>query len=282
MWHISTFRRGECQEPSKRQTMCSTATLAVVTLHVVAALCLSSYANAFSPASSQNSPAVTQPLFTRNLGYIKDPTTVLSSTTANNGRQAAHPTQLNALNVSPAAWSAIGHVIGGVSGALIVAPATKSGGWYEKIDLPSWVPPNGLFAPVWTTLYACMGVAAARVYKLSNGGLSSAPMILWAVHYALNLAWAPAFFGKQMLRLAQAINIALISTLLPIIVMYYRLDRLSAYLLVPYLVWTTFATILNGAICRRNPTSKDGINDAKFQSKLIQVQKDAAAYADSW
>ena len=189
---------------------------------------------------------------------------------------------MNALNVSPAAWSAIGHVIGGASGALIVAPATKSGGWYEKIDLPSWVPPNGLFAPVWTTLYACMGVAAARVYKLSNGGLSSAPMILWAVHYALNLAWAPAFFGKQMLRLAQAINIALISTLLPIIVMYYRLDRLSAYLLVPYLVWTTFATVLNGAICRRNPTSKDGINDAKFQSKLIQVQKDAAAYADSW
>ena len=259
--------------------MCSTATLAVVTLHVVAALCLSSYANAFSPAASfQNSPAS----FTRNLGYIKDPTPVLSSTTAINGRQAAHPTQLNALNVPPAAWSAIGHVLCGASGAFIVAPATKSGGWYEKIDLPSWVPPNGIFAPVWTTLYACMGVAAARVYKLSNGGLSSAPMVLWAVHFALNLAWAPAFFGKQMLRLAQAINIALISTLLPIIVMYYRLDRLSAYLLVPYLVWTAFATILNGAICRRNPTSKDGINDAKFQSKLIQIQKDAAAYADSW
>ena len=263
--------------PSKRVTMCSTATLAVVALHVVAALCLSSFANAFSPASFQNSP-----LSTRNLGYIKDPTPVLSSTTAINGRQAAHPTQLNALNVPPAAWSAIGHVLCGASGAFIVAPATKSGGWYEKIDLPSWVPPNGLFAPVWTTLYACMGVAAARVYKLSNGGLSSAPMVLWAAHFALNLAWAPAFFGKQMLRLAQAINIALISTLLPIIVMYYRVDRLSAYLLVPYLVWTTFATILNGAICRRNPTSKDGINEAKFQSKLIRIQKDAAAYADSW
>jgi len=268
------------------QMACSTVKLAAVALHVVAALCLSSnYASAllFSPVSLQSAPAATQsPLFTRNLGNIKDTPTILSSTTARNRRQSAHPTQLNALTIPPVAWSAIGHVLSGASGAVVVAPATKSGGWYEKIDLPSWVPPNGLFAPVWTTLYACMGVAAARVYKLSSGGLSSPPMILWAVHYALNLAWAPTFFGKQMLRLAQAINIALISTLLPIIVMYYRLDCLSAYLLVPYLAWTTFATFLNGAICKRNPTSRDGMNEAKFQSKLIQVQKDAAAYADSW
>jgi len=219
---------------------------------------VSAFSPAFNPVSFRNAPAATQsPLFTRT------------------------PTQLNALNIPAATWSAIGHVVGGASGAVIVAPATKSGGWYEKIDLPPWVPPNRLFAPVWTALYACMGVAAARVYKLSGGGLSSPPMIMWAAHYAINLAWAPAFFGKQMLRLGQAINFALISTLVPIIVMYYRLDPLSAYLLLPYLAWTTFATVLNGAICKRNPTS-GGMNEAKFQSKMIQVQKGAADYADSW
>lgn len=246
------------------------------------------HATAFAPTPLGNvPPAATQsPLFRRDYcANTKDTPTVVSSTcTKDNSRrgQNAHSTQLNALNVPLTAWSAIGHVVGGASGAVIVTPATKSGGWYEKINLPSWVPPNWLFAPVWTTLYACMGVAAARVYKLSTGGLSSPTMILWAAHYALNLAWAPAFFGKQMLRLGQAVNIALISTLVPIIVMYHRLDHISAYLLLPYLAWIVFATFLNGAICKRNPTSIDGMNEAKFQSKLVQVQKDAAAYADSW
>ena len=234
------------------------------------------YATAFAPTTLGNvPPAATQSLLFRSANGARD-------NTGSRMGQNAHSTRLNALNVPLTAWSAIGHVVGGASGAVIVTPATKSGGWYEKINLPSWVPPNWLFAPVWTTLYACMGVAAARVYKLSTGGLSSPMMLLWAAHYALNLAWAPAFFGKQMLRLGQAINIALISTLVPIIVMYHRLDPISAFLLFPYLAWIVFATFLNGAICKRNPTSIDGMNEAKFQSKLIQVQKDAKAYADSW
>ena len=169
--------------------MCSTATLAVVTLHVVAALCLSSYANAFSPAASfQNSPAS----FTRNLGYIKDPTPVLSSTTAINGRQAAHPTQLNALNVPPAAWSAIGHVLCGASGAFIVAPATKSGGWYEKIDLPSWVPPNGLFAPVWTTLYLFMTIEIWSAWHKNTKNINL--IYLYLIHLLFNTTWSIIFF----------------------------------------------------------------------------------------
>ena len=261
---------------------------------LVASICLAStnHAIAFAPTPFENVPgaAAESSLFRRNRVNTKDTPTIVSSTSAidtctcnsRSRQQSAHSTQLNALNIPATAWSAVGHVVGGASGAVIVTPATKSGGWYEKINLPSWVPPNWLFAPVWTTLYACMGVAAARVYKLSSAGLSSPPMILWAVHYALNLAWAPAFFGKQMLRLGQAINIALISTLVPIIIMYHRLDRLSACLLLPYLAWIVFATFLNGAICMGNPTCTDGMNEAKFQSKLIQVQKDAAAYADSW
>ena len=276
---------------SSRSPFTMTCSKLAAAAALVASICLAStnHASAFSPTTFKNAPpsAMQSPLFRRNRVSTKDTPTLVSSTSStidnNDGRRrrSEHSTQLKALNIPSTAWSAIGHVVSGASGAFIVAPATKSGGWYEKINLPSWVPPNWLFAPVWTTLYACVGVAAARVHKLSNGGLSSLPMILWAVHYTLNLAWAPAFFGQQMLRLGQAINVALMSTLVPIIVMHHRLDRLSACLLLPHLAWISFATILNGATCKRNPTSS-GMNEAKFQSRLIEVQKDAAAYADSW
>lgn len=125
-----------------------------------------------------------------------------------------------------------------------------------------------------------MGVAAARVCKIS--GISSPPMILWACHYVLNLAWAPVFFGMKRLRLGMLINYLLLSSLVAVMNMFYKVDQLSAFLLLPYLTWTVFATFLNGAICKRNPTDKDGMNNAKFQSKLCKLQEDAAAYADSW
>ena len=182
--------------------------------------------------------------------------------------------------IPTAAWSAIGHVIGGTSGAVVVMPATKPGSWYRKIDLPSFTPPDSIFAPVWTTLYAAMGVAAARVCKIS--GISSPVMKLWAFHYVLNLIWAPVFFGMKRLRLAMAINFLLLASLVVVMNIFYNVDQMSAVLLIPYLAWTVFATVLNGAICKRNPTDKNGMNNAKFQSELCKMQEEAAAYADSW
>jgi len=95
----------------------------------------------------------------------------------------------------------------------------------------------------------------------------------------LNLAWAPAFFGFQWLRVAQALNISLLFTLGSLILpTFFRLNPLSAYLLLPYTAWLTFATFLNGAICRRNPT-RGGYNDAKFQAQLAMLQEKAKIYA---
>jgi len=182
--------------------------------------------------------------------------------------------------VPTAAWSAIGHVIGGTSGAAVVMPATKAGSWYQKINLPTWTPPNSIFAPVWTMLYAAMGVAASRVCKIS--GVKSPPMVLWACHYVLNLLWAPVFFGMKRLRLGMAINYLLLSSLVAVMIMFYQVDPLSAFLLIPYLAWTIFATFLNGEICKLNPTDKNGMNNAKFQSELCEIQEEAADYADSW
>jgi translocator protein len=178
------------------------------------------------------------------------------------------------LTVSPVAW-AVGHAVGGALGAPVVAKAKV---WYKRINLPPWTPPDFLFAPVWTMLYSAMGVAAARVYQ-NTQSLSSLPMVLWMIHYVvLNLSWAPVFFGMKRLRLGMILNTLMLATLLVIIPLFYQINKLSGLLLLPYLAWLSFATVLNSAICRRNPT-KNGYNEAMLQADLVKLQKAAAAYA---
>ena len=175
---------------------------------------------------------------------------------------------------SPVAW-AVGHAVGGALGAPVVSQAKS---WYKKIDLPPWTPPDFLFGPVWTLLYSAMGVAASRVYQRTQS-LTSTPLVLWMIHYlALNLPWAPVFFGMKRLRMGMILNSLMMISLLIIIPLFYQNNPLSGLLLLPYLVWLTFATALNSAICRRNPT-KRGYNEAMFQAGLIKLQKAASEYA---
>jgi tryptophan-rich sensory protein len=175
---------------------------------------------------------------------------------------------------APVAW-AVAHAVGGALGAPVVS---KAKGWYKRINLPPWTPPDFVFAPVWTMLYSAMGVAAARVYQ-NTQSLSSLPMVLWMIHYVvLNLSWAPVFFGMKRLRLGMILNSLMLATLLLIIPLFYQINQVSGLLLLPYLAWLSFATALNSAICRRNPT-KNGYNEAMLQADLLTLQKAAAAYA---
>jgi len=184
---------------------------------------------------------------------------------------------------SSAWWWAVGHVVGGATAAPIVMRATtttpskdnddnnnngrrRGGGWYRtELDLPPWTPPDRLFAPVWTCLYATMGVAAYRVSTKVTMATAAKPlslmsspplMRLWFAHYALNLLWAPVFFGLKKFRLGQAINFGLLATLSVLVPSFYEVDRLAGLLLLPYAAWCTFATCLNGAICKRNPPDR--------------------------
>ncbi len=174
--------------------------------------------------------------------------------------------------------STVGHVMGGVTGTPTVVQGTQKGGWYRRIGLPTWTPPDRVFAPVWTLLYSMMGVAFSRVGRAA--GFGSPVALLWLFHYALNLSWAPVFFGRQRLRLALWINWGLLATLSVIIPWFWKIDCLAGALLIPYAAWLLFATALNAKICRLNPTV-NGYNEAKFQAGLLNLQKKAAAYADS-
>lgn len=175
--------------------------------------------------------------------------------------------------IPPALPCAIASTIGGCVGVPVVMSATKKGGWYRRINLPSFTPPDRVFAPVWTTLYASMGYSAFRF--ASRGGAQFGLGVALA-HYFVNLSWSFVFFGMRRLRLAHGLNFVMLSTLAYVVKTFYAVDRASAILLLPYAAWLTFATFLNAAICKLNPQDQYGYNEAKFQHGLLKLQTEAA------
>jgi tryptophan-rich sensory protein len=214
----------------------------------------------------------------------------------------ANPTKstsssLQAINLPSWTYYSLAHVIGGTTGTPIVISGTKKGSWFDRIPKPSINPPNFVFGPVWTLLYSLMGVSVSRIVKSTSSTSSSMVLKLWYIHYALNLIWAPIFFGYQKFRLGFIISILLVVSLGLIMPLYHTIDPISAYLQVPYLCWLIFATVLNYQFCKLNPMDesdgkneamrqaelcKDGkavYNDVMLQNDLRGLQKDAARYA---
>ncbi|HJP89516.1 MAG TPA: TspO/MBR family protein [Candidatus Limnocylindrales bacterium] len=126
--------------------------------------------------------------------------------------------------------------------------------WYRALDKPSWNPPNAVFGPVWTTLYGLMGVALVLVRRApASEQETRRAEAVFALQLALNLAWSFVFFGGRNLRGALGVIAALWVTILATIVAFSRVRLLAAALLVPYIAWVSFASLLNAEIARRNP-----------------------------
>lgn len=125
--------------------------------------------------------------------------------------------------------------------------------WYVALPKPSWNPPNWVFGPVWTVLYLAMAVAAWLVWR-ARDERDVAPALAWfAVQLALNVAWSVAFFGLRAPQAGLAVIIGLWLAILGTIVAFAPISTPAAAILVPYLLWVTFATALNGAIVRTPP-----------------------------
>ena len=122
--------------------------------------------------------------------------------------------------------------------------------WYAGLTKPSFNPPNWVFGPVWTALYASMAVAAWIVAERGLGGRQgAAPALLaCAQQLALNAAWTPVFFGLRAPGWALGIVALLLVAVALTVLLFARVDRLAAALLLPYLAWTGYATALNAAI----------------------------------
>lgn len=127
--------------------------------------------------------------------------------------------------------------------------ATEIGSWYTTINKPSWNPPNWIFGPMWTTLYILMGVAVGRIWHKSG---QSEAFWLFVIQFVLNLAWSFLFFYLHGIGTALVDIILLVLFLVFTIRAFYKIDRLAAYLLIPYLMWVLFATTLNATIYSLN------------------------------
>ena len=121
--------------------------------------------------------------------------------------------------------------------------------WYAALAKPSFSPPDWVFAPVWTTLYVLMGVAAARVWKQTGFGLGIA---FWMVQLGLNFCWSAIFFSLHQIFWALVEMGALWLAVLATLVLFARRERIAGLLLVPYLAWVSFAFALNLAIWQLN------------------------------
>lgn len=125
--------------------------------------------------------------------------------------------------------------------------AESVNGWYETIRKPGWNPPNRLFGPVWTVLYILMGIAAALVWH-SNLPNKKTALILFAVQFLLNILWSYIFFGMHNILLAFA-DILLLSVMIAITIAWFlKINKVAAWLLLPYFMWVSFASTLNFSI----------------------------------
>jgi benzodiazapine receptor len=125
------------------------------------------------------------------------------------------------------------------------------GSWYTALAKPSWNPPSWVFGPVWTVLYAMMAVAGWLVWR--RGGAAIRPALRWfAVQLVLNVGWSAVFFGLQMPGPAFAEILVLWIAIAATLRTSWRVSRPAGILLVPYLLWVSFAAVLNFAIWRLN------------------------------
>jgi benzodiazapine receptor len=146
-----------------------------------------------------------------------------------------------------AAWLA-----GCVGGGALVGLATAGGdsAWYESLAKPAWTPPDVVFAPVWTALYAAMAVAAWRIWRTGGWQAQRAALALFVSQLLVNFSWSFIFFGAQQIGWALADILVLWILIAMTMSRFAAIDRLASGLMAPYLAWVTFAAALNAEIYR--------------------------------
>jgi len=133
-----------------------------------------------------------------------------------------------------------------------IATAGSIGGWYQTIAKPEWNPPGWVFGPVWTTLYLMMGIAAWLVWRKAKAGEKALPLGLFAVQLALNAFWSFVFFAWHQIGWALVEIIVLWVAIAATIASFSRVSKTAARLLIPYLIWVSFASYLTYTIWTLN------------------------------
>jgi benzodiazapine receptor len=136
----------------------------------------------------------------------------------------------------------------GISGSIFTVKAIPT--WYATLKKPMFNPPNWIFGPVWTILYALQGIAAYLVFRASGIGLA---LGIFIIQLLLNALWTSLFFGVKRLGAALIELIVLLICIVATIMLFFGINALAAWLMVPYMFWSAFATALNYKIWQLNP-----------------------------
>ncbi|MFB0556923.1 MAG: TspO/MBR family protein [Dehalococcoidia bacterium] len=139
----------------------------------------------------------------------------------------------------------------GLIGSIFTMPAIPT--WYETLAKPSFTPPSWLFAPAWVTLYVLMGVAAFLIWRkgLDIRNVKSA-LIIFLVQLVLNALWSAIFFGAKSLIGGAVVIVLLWIAILFTILRFFKISAAAGGLLIPYILWVSFASVLNISILALN------------------------------
>ncbi len=149
----------------------------------------------------------------------------------------------------------------GLSGCLLVTFATAAVGaaasldaasFYGQLNRPAWAPPAGVFGPVWSVLYTMMGVAAWLVWRTADARRRSA-LVWYGLQLVANALWSWLFFGWRLGALAAGEVLLLWALIVVTALAFRRLSGVAALLLLPYLLWVSFAAVLTWSVWQRNP-----------------------------
>lgn len=134
-----------------------------------------------------------------------------------------------------------------------VAPSGAENAWFSALNKPSLYPPPQVFGVVWSLLYILMGVAVSVIASARGARWRMPALILFGLQLVINLAWSPLFFGAHQITGALALIIVLDIAVIATVAMFWRVRPLAAALLLPYLAWILFATVLNWEFRIANP-----------------------------
>ena len=148
-----------------------------------------------------------------------------------------------------AAWL----VVAFAAAAIGAVASVQAASFYSQLARPDWAPPPGVFGPVWSVLYALMGVAAWLVWREPKGARHTTPLALFVAQLAVNALWSWLFFAWHMGAAAFADVLLLLALIAATIVAFWRVRPLAGILLLPYFAWVAFASALTWSVWRGNP-----------------------------
>lgn len=162
-------------------------------------------------------------------------------------------------------------LLGFLSGQL--SGSSSESAWFAALDKPAIFPPSVAFPIVWTILYALMGLALAKVCTAWRARWRTPAIVAFVIQLAVNLTWSPVFFGQHQLTTGLYIILALDVLVIITVWLFWKVRKTAAVMLLPYLAWIVFASVLNWQFLELNP-DLDGV-DAPGAVQRISISRPA-------